>query len=407
MHGEGLASDRQALARCVGDPESFRAHWGRAPLFSPADSLPRGFDDLLDLEVVDELLSRRGLRTPFLRLAKDGVVIDASRFTRPGGVGAEIGDQVDEQAVAALFADGATAVLQGLHRMWPPIIDFAIGLGGDLGHPVQVNAYITPPSSRGFSAHYDLHDVFVLQIAGEKRWIVHEPVLEAPLRSQPWTQRRAEVEAAAETGEPVVDVLLTPGDALYLPRGFLHAAEALGEVSAHLTVGVHVHTRQSIVQALVELAEDELELRRSLPPGIDVAEPGDVEPELEAVLQALRTQLESASAADVAEKLRSRAWRSMRPGPLAPLLQASAMSTVLVGDEVRLRAGLRAILRGEASPRLVLPDRVLDIDPASASAVRALLDGGVAEVGDDGGNALPLDLAQRLLREGVVVPAGA
>jgi hypothetical protein len=74
------SSDRRALRRCVGvDPDRFAAeHWGRAPLFTPAEELPRAFDDLLDLDQVDELLSRRGLRTPFLRVARDGVVLGSS-----------------------------------------------------------------------------------------------------------------------------------------------------------------------------------------------------------------------------------------------------------------------------------------------------------------------------------------
>ena len=76
-----------------------------------------------------------------------------------------------------LFAEGSTVVLQGLHRLWPPLIEFADQLAADLGHPTQVNAYVTPPSSRGFSPHYDVHDVFVLQVAGEKHWTIHEPVL--------------------------------------------------------------------------------------------------------------------------------------------------------------------------------------------------------------------------------------
>jgi len=41
-----------------------------------------------------------------------------------------------------------------------------------------------------------VHDVFVLQFAGEKHWRIHEPVLEAPLRTQPWTERAAAVAAA-------------------------------------------------------------------------------------------------------------------------------------------------------------------------------------------------------------------
>src|SRR6185503_13388978 len=179
------------------------------------------------LDGVDDLLSRRGLRTPFIRMAKAGQVLDSSSFTAPGGVGAEIGDQVRDDKVAALY------------RTWPPVIDFCTRLAAELGHPVQANSYVTPPSSRGFSAHYDVHDVFVLQLAGRKHWTIHAPVLDDPLRDQPWGQRSAAVAAAAEQ-EPVIDTVLEPGDALYLPRGWLHAATALGEVSAHLTVGSHV-----------------------------------------------------------------------------------------------------------------------------------------------------------------------
>src|SRR5687767_10397820 len=89
---EGPAPSRRALARCVSDPDAFVALWGRSALLSTAAALPRPFDDLLDLDAVDELLSRRGLRTPFLRLAKDGVVVPASSFTRSGGAGAAIAD---------------------------------------------------------------------------------------------------------------------------------------------------------------------------------------------------------------------------------------------------------------------------------------------------------------------------
>ena len=75
----------------------------------------------------------------------------------------------------------------------------------------------------GFDPHYDVHDVFVLQAAGQKRWIVHEPVHENPLPSQPWTDHRAAI-AERVADEPVIDAVLSPGDALYLPRGWIHSA---------------------------------------------------------------------------------------------------------------------------------------------------------------------------------------
>src|SRR5206468_2281254 len=156
---------------------------------------------------------RQGLRTPFVRVAKEGSTLSTSRFTSGGGVGAGVADQVSDVNVARLFADGATVVLQALHRTHAPVIDFAQQLGVDLGHPVQVNAYVTPPQSQGFSSHYDVHDVFVLQVAGEKRWFIREPVLRHPTRDQPWTDRRAAVEKAAKQ-TPLLDVVLRPGDAL-------------------------------------------------------------------------------------------------------------------------------------------------------------------------------------------------
>ena len=198
-------------------------------------------------------MARRGLRTPFLRVAKNGSTLSNRAFTAPGGVGATIDDQVSDDKLVRLFADGSTMVLQALHRVWPPIIDFCLDLAAELGHPVQANAYITPPQNQGFSNHYDVHDVFVLQIAGEKEWTIHAPVHPAPLRDQPWTDRRAAVERRA--GEPpLIQTVLRPGDCLYLPRGFLHAARACGGVSSHLTLGVHTWTRYTLAERLLQHA---------------------------------------------------------------------------------------------------------------------------------------------------------
>src|SRR3954454_929663 len=162
----GGRDDRPALRRLVaGDLDEFgAATWGREARLSRAADLakhadgehPAAFGDLFDLAAVDELLSRRGLRTPFLRIAKQGTVVDSKHFTGDGGVGAEVSDQLRDDRVAALFADGHTVVLQGVHRTWAPVTELAEGLNADLGHPVQVNAYVTPASSTGFSAHYDV-----------------------------------------------------------------------------------------------------------------------------------------------------------------------------------------------------------------------------------------------------------
>jgi ribosomal protein L16 Arg81 hydroxylase len=390
------------------DPDDFaRRTWSRAPLLSTRDQLGRayGFDDLFSLDAVDELLSRRGLRTPFIRLAKAGSVVPAARYTRSGGTGAQVADQVADDRVLELFLDGHTIVLQGLHRLWPPVIDFASALTADLGHPVQVNAYITPRSSQGFSAHYDVHDVFVLQVAGEKRWRIHEPVLNDPLRDQPWTDVREQVEARA-ADNPVIDAVLRPGDALYLPRGYLHAAEALGEVSCHLTVGVHPVTRHAVLESLLAIVADDPALRTSLPLGVEVGDPAVVEPELQATVEALTARLRSVTAAEVADRLAHRLVASNRPSPVGPLAQAAALDAISPETVLVSRPFQRHQLTTDGDElSLRLYDRTVRMPLATSKAVRALLDGERMRVADlpglDGEDALAL--ARRLVREAVVV----
>nr|WP_280791115.1 cupin domain-containing protein [Blastococcus sp. CT_GayMR16] len=398
------------MRRCTNlDPQVFaEQYWSRRPLLTRAAHTGNSFTDLLDLPAVDELLSRRGLRTPFLRIAKDGAVVDAKRFTTSGGAGAEIADQVSSDAVLRLFADGSTVVLQGLHRLWPPLIEFADQLAADLGHPTQVNAYVTPPSSRGFSAHYDVHDVFVLQVAGEKHWTIHEPVLRDPLRTQPWTDREAEVAAAAE-GEPVINEVLRPGDALYLPRGYLHSARALGEISAHLTVGVHSVTRWGAAESALDLvrtlAADDPQLRSSLPLGLDLADPDSVRDDVTAVIAGLQDWLGRVDPAQVADRLRGQTWAQVRPEPVAPLAQSSAAAALTDETVLRLRRRLRCVLRDDGDGRVtLLAGRRSHSFPGEArDAVAALLAAGELKVGDLPGldPADRVTLARRLVTESV------
>ncbi len=136
---------------------------------------------------------------------------------------------------------------------------FCRDLEAELGHPAQGNAYWTPRDSQGLPVHHDTHDVFVLQIAGEKRWLVYDPVLELPLKDQRYS------ESLGGPGEIVHDVTLRAGDTLYLPRGWLHQAVTSATDSLHLTVGVNVYTWIDALKAALHAAEDEVELRRSVP----------------------------------------------------------------------------------------------------------------------------------------------
>lgn len=383
--------------------------WGRRPSLSTAADLAAvlgpadpSLTTLLTLADVDDLLSVRGMRTPFLRVARAGRTVPAGAFTRGGGVGAGVADQVDDVALARLFADGHTLVLQGLHRLHPPVIGFAQQLTADLGHPVQANAYVTPLQAQGFSDHYDVHDVFVVQLAGTKRWLIRPPVHRHPPRDRPWTDHRAEVERAAQA-EPLLDVVLAPGDVLYLPAGYLHAARALGEVSAHLTLGVHIWTRGHLIEHLVRQLADAEELREPLALGVDVTDPGAVGRELATLLPVLTARLDQVDAAAVASGLAGAVRTAQRAEPVAPVAQSGLLGRLDDQAWLCLRRHLRARLEraldrdGEA---WVL--RTVDGDqPVPAEAVDAvgrLVHGEAVAVAD-----LGADLARRWVAAAVLV----
>ncbi len=324
-------------------------------------------------------------------MAKNGTVVPAAQFTGSGGVGATIADQVRDEDVLRLFADGSTVVLQGVHRTWEPVGDLAARLHRELGHPVQVNAYITPPQSQGFSAHYDTHDVFVLQIAGHKHWQVHEPVSSLP--DTAWNTVADEV-AARACEAPIVEATLTPGDCLYLPRGFIHSAAALGGTSIHLTFGIHAVTEGQIVAAMLEQVQNG-DWRESMPVGWD---PTDGTEYLAPILERLRLRIDQVDLDAVGRDLRHRQASQQRPEPLSPVAQADAAAHLQPHHVVRLRRFWDVEL---TDTDLRLPNgRTVTLSRADLSAVRSLMTGHPVRVQD-----LACDPATiaGLLREGVLV----
>lgn len=377
-------------------------YWGAKPLLSRAADLGEDFSDLFSLEAVDELASTRAIRTPFVRMANEGDLLAASKYTGPSGFGAEVGDQLDADKVLTEFAGGATLVLQGLHRTWAPLREFTRRLVEELGHPAQVNAYITPASSRGFDPHYDVHDVFVIQIYGSKHWMIHPPVLENPLRDQPWADR-ADAVAAQARQDPAIDATFEPGDVLYLPRGWIHSATALGSTSIHLTIGVSALTRWDIVEQVIARLVDDTELRSSLPIGFDRSET-DVVAQTVAELQ--RRLGEGVDAPDIERRLRGKLAASTRPEPLLPISTVERLARLSPADVVRWRDGLGAsVERSDTQVHVRLRTKTVSLPLEAAAAIDSLVSGGPIAAGslaglDEGSSVV---VARRLLREGVLV----
>ncbi|KJV01380.1 MAG: cupin-like domain-containing protein [Rhodococcus sp.] len=406
--------NRSALRRLTGiDAATFaERHWGTAPKFTRSAELSGSFEDLMTVDAVDELIAERGVRTPFVRMAKDGRLLEKNKFTGSGGFGAEITDQVDSAAVLSAFAAGNTLVLQGLHRLWPPLIAFTGELVRELGHPVQVNSYVTPAASQGFSPHYDVHDVFVVQIAGSKRWTIHSPVHRHPLNNQPWSDRRAAVERHADDS-PELDIVLDPGDVLYLPRGWIHSAQALGETTVHLTIGVASFNDYDIAHHTLGALQDVEGLRAPLPAGWDPTDSESVLPHVRRVLGDMRRALDKLDRDPealhrITERVASRYDELVRPEPVRPVRSVAQMGALRGQDSIRLRAGVIArVVRTPESAAVVLRDKTVSMPPQCADALELLLEGSPCRLdslpGLDTDDAVVV--GRRLVREGIAVTA--
>ncbi len=345
----------------------------------------QGFDDLLTLDGVDRFLTTAAMRTPYFRVVKAGQRIDESAYTRSGRTGSrDVDGMADPAAIAALFDDGATIVLQGLHRWSEPVTRFNRDLELELGHACQVNAYITPPDAQGLDLHADPHDVFVLQAFGRKRWEIHS--------------------APAEGEREPLDIELLPGDVVYMPTGTPHAAAAQEVVSGHLTVGVHVTPWRSVVRAAATAAAEEID--GSLPPGWH-ADPGAHADQLASLFDAMAERLRSADAAETLRSRSERFWSQRAQLARGSILERA--DPVEITDQIRVVHREGSVCRlSVRSDRLavLLGDRRLEMPPWLEPAMRHIANARTFTVGDLSGEIADASsravLVRRLIREGLL-----
>jgi lysine-specific demethylase/histidyl-hydroxylase NO66 len=353
-------------------------------------------DDLvgmLSLDDADELLTGAAIRTPAIRVARDGSVLGEAAYVRQGAsiAGRPLSGLVDPRKALALFAEGATIVFQGLHRYHPPLTDLVARLELELGHPCQANAYLTPPGSRGFAVHSDSHDVFVFQTHGTKQWEVHHP--------------RGERPCDHGTHEPdcrVDDVLLRPGLAMYLPTGTPHAARAQDDASLHVTIGINQLTWRGLVRRTVGRLLDEVD-EQHLPAGW-VGHGDDLAPALVDRLQALALALADVDPTEAVDRetqhfLTSR--NSRLRGGLHDVLEVDRIGPDTV---LRRRAGRPcAVTQVGDRLRLLIGDRHVEVPVRVAAAVEVVRDRQSLTPSDLGLDAASnLVLARRLVREGLL-----
>lgn len=340
-----------ALRRCVGDVDSFfEKYWAAAPLLLRAED--SNFDDLASFADLDRMLSSLGLRESNLRMVKDGQTLPVAAYTTPPS-GRSRGSErsVSGAMVYERYADGATIVLESLHRYWEPLTDFSRDLELALGHKLQVNAYITPPGSRGFAAHRDEHDVFVLQVWGAKHWTVLD---------------------RDEDGSVIIDETLERGASLYIPSGFPHSARTGGAASAHLTVGILTHEGIDIIKEIAKLAEAEPTFHRRIDQA-GTKDEASLKDTIEGVIADMRVWLDGLDTDRLARRVARRVRSSSQPLVRGQLRQLELLEHLEGASTVARRRGATCfVLSDESGLSVLLADRELQM-PLVAEDAMALV----------------------------------
>jgi lysine-specific demethylase/histidyl-hydroxylase NO66 len=369
----------RALDLLSGDAQTFCTKvWASRVHLHHTD--PADLVGLLSLADVDHLLTSAALRTPALRVVQDGSVLPASRFTRSATLaGAPLTGLVDGRKVLALFESGATVVLQGLHRYWPPLTELVRALEIELGHPCQANAYLTPPGSQGFARHSDTHDVFVFQTHGRKLWEVVED-------------------------DEVREVLLEPGTSMYLPTGTPHSARSQEQASLHVTLGINqVSWREALGSAVERVLEDE-RYDAPLPAG-HLEDPAGLTDRLAEELALLGSRIAGADAAALVDQHRTRFLTGRTPALSGGLVDLVSLDSLDDSTRVERRPTSACVLEPGEKLVVLLGDRELRMPTRLLEPMQFVRDHESFTVGELAPWLDPesrLVVVRRLVREGLL-----
>lgn len=335
------------------------------------------FRELIRTADIERLLAFGDLRFPDAQLSRSQAPIDPSDYI-------DAQDRLIAARVAEHHAAGATIVLSQAERRVPGLAALCRSVQRAWRWRCQTNVYYTPANAQGFGTHYDAHDVFVLQVEGEKTFRFH-----AGGPSLPFNDERFD-KAVHAAGMEGMSVRLTPGDTLYIPRGTMHDAVANDSgASLHVTLGVFVTTALELaIETLRRAADLDPRWRRALS---NAHRPALSSLLTDAVPEAAERGASEALADAVAlDALPPKATLNNTLVTLSDTLfwqDGAVLSCDIDADRLHLRAA----------------GAVLELNGAFAAATRALRERGALPVAALTGldDAQRLSLAQRLCASGV------
>ncbi|MHA6162298.1 JmjC domain-containing protein [Pseudomonas sichuanensis] len=206
-----------------------RLHQGKSPLvISNAIRTPLSFS----WPDANEIIERASIDTDDFKILHNGLVPKQEYIETFYDVGM-VRHRLIKSAVYERLKNGATLIANKLVNE-PKIHALARQVAHFTGRQTVSSVYAAFGRQASFQTHWDTRDIFAIQLIGRKRWLIYPPSFAEPLFMQ--QSKDLEHDYPCPT-EPCMDLVLEPGDILYLPRGWWHNPLPFEEETFHLSVG--------------------------------------------------------------------------------------------------------------------------------------------------------------------------
>lgn len=167
-------------------------------------------------------------------------------------------------ALHELSQQGVSLVIDRMDREFAAIGALSAALERRFSVKSWTNAYWSHGRESAFKPHSDNHDVLILHVSGCKRWQFWGPIEPDPIVSRPY--HRDALPA------PAAELLLRPGDMLFVSRGDVHCAQLESGASFHLTLALERRRVEHLLDGLKPYLTDAPAARADLPADSDEAD---------------------------------------------------------------------------------------------------------------------------------------
>ena len=184
------------------------------------------------LEHLQAHLNNPLLLPTYFKMYWQGKVVDCNPAVGHKVIQASEAPFLNKGILQEYLANGASMVLEGIDIL-DPTINAMCGAIDAANECVLSNSVVFFSQAQGgeaYRGHLDTADVLVVQLAGRKKWFVHQ-------RQRPRWIKLNELDAAA-MGPVQAEFVMAPGDALFVKSYTPHQVQTADDYSMHMAFDI-------------------------------------------------------------------------------------------------------------------------------------------------------------------------